>query len=122
MQVRLPRPGVIAAVVTVLYGLGSTAQILTPVVWTFSESHSPVRRTVAVAAFVALPLLYTRLLWVATRRRVAARHYVDLAERVGAAGGEFSAGPAGDGTFRVTASVPRTGGLATGETAERSVA
>ena len=79
MQVRLPRPGVIAAVVTVLYGLGGAAQILPPVVWTFDVSHSPVRRTVAVAALVVVPLLYTRLLWVATRRRVTARHYIDLA-------------------------------------------
>ena len=29
-----------------------------------------------------------------------------LAERIGAAGGEFAAGPAGDGTFRVAAAVP----------------
>ena len=31
-----------------------------------------------------------------------------LAERITAAGGEFAAGPAGDGTFRVTAAVPAT--------------
>ncbi|MFC6930119.1 hypothetical protein ACFQHO_07055 [Actinomadura yumaensis] len=29
-----------------------------------------------------------------------------LAERIAAAGGEFAAGPVGDGTFRVAAAVP----------------
>jgi two-component system, NarL family, sensor histidine kinase DesK len=79
MRVRLPRPGVIAAVATVLYAAGGTAEILTPVVWTFATFTSPVRRAVAVAALVILPLMYARLLWVAMRRRVTVRHYIDLA-------------------------------------------
>lgn len=41
-----------------------------------------------------------------------------LAERIGAAGGEFSAGPAGDGTFRVAASVPAEPAAAEPVTAE----